>query len=105
MDKQTEQAMIETDMGDTADLNVIAQFLVDFFEDVEKHQGRMLKRDRCKVAKKACWKILKSYNDMALKYNNLVLDYRQLIRSNRRLREENMALDFRPIGSVEAYEW
>ena len=78
MDLTAKAALTECDMGDTANLNVVAQFLVDFFEDVERHQGRMLKRDRCKVAKKACWKILSAYNGLGTKYNDLVKSYRKL---------------------------
>ncbi len=79
MDFTAKAALTECEMGDVANLNVVAQFLVDFFDDIEKYQGRMMKRDRCRVAKKACWKILSAYNGLGIKYNDLVKSYEKLL--------------------------
>ena len=66
------QVYAETMMDNNANIDVLVSFLVDFFNDVEKHQGRMLKRDRCHVARKACAKVLKMYNEMATQYNQIL---------------------------------
>lgn len=60
------------------DMNVISQFMISFFDDLERHQGRMLKKRRCAMARQAAYIILKERNALAVKYNDLARKYRTL---------------------------
>ena len=60
-------------------LNPVAAYMANFFDAVEKHQGRMLKKDVCRVARMSCWKILREYNSLATRYNKVVTKYNLIV--------------------------
>ena len=76
MTEKDKQVYVELEMArmdpDIANMDIVTQYMVDFFHDVEKHQGRMLRKVSCSLAKKAVYVILKEYNSLASKYNSLL---------------------------------
>ena len=71
MDRESDRVLAECRMMHLADMNMLAQYLADFFDDADRHQGRMMKRCKCYVARKAFRKILEMYNGLATRYNEL----------------------------------
>ena len=61
------------------DLNDVASYLVNFFVALERHQGRMMRKWQCAVAKLCAYKVMKEYNRLALKHVELTRKYNELV--------------------------
>lgn len=61
------------------DLNDIAAYMVNFFESLDKHQGRMMRKWQCALAKRCVYKVMKEYNHLAVKHIALAAKYDELV--------------------------
>ena len=61
------------------DLNDVASYMVNFFVALERHQGRMMRKWQCSVAKLCAYKVMKEYNRLAVKHVELVKKYNELV--------------------------
>lgn len=66
------------DDRNVVDMNAVAQFIVSFFDDLERHPGRRLKKSQCSMARMATYLILKDRDDIARKYNDLASKYNRI---------------------------
>lgn len=61
------------------DMNDVASFMVNFFESLNRHQGRMMRKWQCVVAKMCAYKVMKEYNRLAVKHVELAKKYNELV--------------------------
>lgn len=61
------------------DLNDVASYMVNFFESLDKHQGRMMRKWQCALAKRCTYKVMQEYNHLAMRHVELAKKYNELV--------------------------
>ena len=70
------------------DLNDVAAYMVNFFESLDKHQGRMMRKWQCSLAKRCAYKVMQEYNHLAVKHVELAKKYNDLVDKYNALKHE-----------------